>query len=77
MEDRPEPYSWVGRQLVACIVVPGGFTYPLQAPERTLILEKVTELGIVASLVDSEATEDEALSAFYPWSAVLYLRPQD
>ena len=77
MEDSPEPYSWQGRQVVASLVVTGGYTYPLQAPERTLFLEKVTELGIVASLVDSEATEDEALSTFYPWSAILYLRPQD
>jgi len=80
MEDRPEPYSWQGRQVVASIVEAGGYNqnhvpYPLEAPEQTGTLEKVSELGILASLVADP--EDEAVSTFYPWSAVLYLRLQD
>jgi len=77
MEDRPEPYSWQGRQIVASLVSPGGYTYPLETPERTLTLEKVTELGILATLVPDPDDEKDAVSMFYPWSAVLYLRPQD
>jgi hypothetical protein len=78
MEDRPVPYSWEGRQVVASIVEAGGSNphtyapYPLEAPERTGILEKVTELGILASL--ETGTEEEDVSIFYPWGAVLHLR---
>ena len=78
MAERPAPYSWEGRRVVASILEAGGYSqyyvpYPLQAPEQTGTLEHVTELGILASLEDSEATE----STFYPWSAVLSLRLED
>ena len=77
MADRPVPYSWEGRRVVASILVTGGYSepsytpYPLQAPEQAGTLEKVTELGTLASL------EDDPESTFYPWSAVLSMRLED
>jgi len=81
MGDRPVPYRWEGRQVVARLLEAGEYTVgasllPLEAQERTGTLQKVTELvDILVSLI----TEPNgiAVSTFYPWSAILHLRPQD
>jgi hypothetical protein len=83
MEDRPVPYSWEGRQVVASIVEAGGSNphtyapYPLEAPERTGILEKVTELGILASLETGTEEEDVAYSILgVRFSTYVYRDPE-
>jgi hypothetical protein len=40
-------------------------------------LEMVTDLGIFAALSDLDEYEEEepAVTTFYPWSSVLWLRP--
>jgi len=80
MAERPVHYSWEGRRVVASILQAGGYTagaspLPLEAPERTGTLEQVTDLGSLASLLGED--EDEAVSTFYPWSAVLSMRLED
>ncbi len=97
MADRPVPYSWEGRWVVASIVESLGYTAdspppPLQGVEREGLLEEVSDLGILASLVvqdeedeeegeveegEVEEEEEVPVSAFYPWSTVLSLRPLD
>ncbi len=79
MEDRPVPFKWEGQRVVASIIESGDYQnstpLPLAAPEREGVLEEVSELGILASLV-VHPEEEEAVSTFYPWSAVLSLRLQ-
>ncbi len=66
--------------VVALVIVPGrwGSNYqplPLRAEEKTGTLESVNDLGIVATLA-AEDDEEAPVSTFYPWSAILSLRPQ-
>jgi hypothetical protein len=74
------PYAWDGMPVVALVIVPGGWgsnypPLPLRAEEQTGMLESVNDLGIVATLA-AEDDEETPVSTFYPWSAVLSLRPQ-
>jgi hypothetical protein len=74
------PHSWVGQQVEALIIhatYSGQFGLPtgLTASYTIGTLEAVNELGMLASLVfDPEDEEEEPVSMFYPWSAVLWLR---
>lgn len=82
MIEETAPYSWEGRRVSALIVSPWGMTSSMGVPSsRSLTawaeegtLEKVTELGIIASF---EQEDEPTISAFYPWSAVLRLHPQE
>jgi hypothetical protein len=80
------PRGWVGRRVEALIISPWGKTESqFGAPtDRSLtawpevgLLEDVTQLGIVASFEQEDAPGETAVSAFYPWSAVLRLRLQE
>jgi hypothetical protein len=80
-EERGAPYSWAGQQVEASIVIPGAISstrapLPMTASTYIGILEAVTDSGIVATLSDPDDEEEEpAVSRFYPWSSVLWLRP--
>jgi hypothetical protein len=78
------PRGWVGRRIEALIVSPWGKTdsqfgaptnRSLTAWAEVGVLEDVTQLGIVASFEEEGDSDDSSGSAFYPWSAVLRLRP--
>jgi hypothetical protein len=81
--DQP-PEAWIGRQVEANILNAAGhdehgFPTTLTAEYRVGILEGVNELGILASLwydPDDEA-EEPPVSTFYPWSSVVWLRPEE
>jgi hypothetical protein len=56
-----------------------GFPSTLTAEYRVGILEGVNQFGILASLwYDPDDEEEEPpVSTFYPWSAVVWLRPDE
>jgi hypothetical protein len=75
------PDSWVGQQVEAQILQSGGYTgdgvpRPIIALYRIGTLEDVNELGMLASLSydPDDEEEEQTISAFYPWGAVLWLR---
>ncbi len=81
MEEGRVPYAWEGRRVEALIVSPWGMvdsrigtptTRSLTGWAEEGMLEKVTDLGIVASF---EQEDEPTVSAFYPWNSVLRLRP--
>jgi hypothetical protein len=81
--DQP-PEAWIGRQVVANILNAAGhdehgFPSSLTAEYRVGILEGVNQFGILASLWYDPYDEEEEppVSTFYPWSAVVWLRPDE
>jgi hypothetical protein len=81
--DQP-PEAWIGRQVSANILNAAGhdeygFPSTLTAEYRVGILEGVNQFGILASLwYDPDDEEEEPpVSTFYPWSAVVWLRPDE
>jgi hypothetical protein len=81
--DQP-PEAWIGRQVCANILNAAGhdeygFPSTLTAEYRVGILEGVNQFGILASLWYDPDDEEEKppVSTFYPWSAVVWLRPDE
>ena len=79
MSEPKVPYAWVGQRVEALVIQPWGKsdTYGIPSSRsltawiKTGLLESVNDLGIVATF---EEGDEPALSAFYPWNAVLSLR---
>jgi hypothetical protein len=76
--------AWIGRQVEANILNAAGhdqYGLPssLTAEYRVGILEAVNQFGIMASFwYDPEDEEEEPpVSTFYPWSSVVWLRPEE
>ncbi len=80
MSEERTPQSWVGRRVEALIVHAWGMSGQYGVPtNRSLtagvkegVLEEVNDLGIVATFKQEVGP---TFSEFYPWSAVLRLRP--
>lgn len=78
MAEAKTPDAWVGSRVDALIVT--GYGDPMQA-RRTLTawwetgtLDEVNDRGIVATFEDEDDDEPPE-TMFYPWTAVLRLRP--
>lgn len=73
------PQAWEGQRVEVGLVVPGGFdqnTYarrPLGGMVAEGVLTSVTDNGIFGAFV--EDTSERGEQTFYPWSAVLYIKP--
>ena len=73
------PEGWVGQEIEAGLVdanldVRGR---PLTALELVGTLEGVNSTGIVASFRYPDDAEEPPVSTFYPWNAILWLRPPE
>ena len=71
------PENWVGEEIEANLVDAnyGVRGRPLTALELVGTLEGVNSMGIVASFRYPDDAEEPPVSTFYPWNAILWLRP--
>ena len=73
LDSKEIPEAWIGREVYVGLLTPTKGSAPAAGSFKTGTLQSVNVWGIVGAFTDPLNEDEEPVSVFYPWSAVLQI----